>query len=131
MLKLIAKNSIAAGLLLGSCGPSDGLEHARSINGSEIVSSLETQNGVNFVIQRSFSGGATGDTLYKAWSCKDKNNDCQLQAVIDTDDRPPPRFAIDGDVAQILLGKSDVIWDFCNRSTQGKGGEVRVSIMYT
>jgi hypothetical protein len=131
MLKLIAKGWIIAGLLLTACGPSDGLEHARSISTSEIVSTLQSHGGMNFVIQRSFNGGATGDTLFKAWSCKTKNTDCRLQAVVDTDDGPPPKLSMDGDVVQIVLNKSDVVWDFCNVTMRGPTGKVRVSLSYT
>lgn len=118
-------------LLLSGCSSSSGLEHVDEVDPSEAVAVTPQISTITFVIQRTFSGGATGDTLYKVWSCRAPYRDCRLQAMVDTHDKAPPRLAYSRNDVRIIINRSDTVWQFSNKSIQGTDGALHVELQYS
>jgi hypothetical protein len=117
-------------LLVSSCSDPDGLEHIAVIASSEVVASVDSTSGPDFAVQKTYVGGATGDTLFKVWSCKSTNSECRLQAIVDTNDQPAPILSMNEGALNVIVNKSDVVWNFCNVSIKSGGNVTKVNLTY-
>ena len=118
------------GMLGASCSSNDGLEHVAELKASEIVGTPVTSRNIMFAVQRSQYGGATGETLYKVWSCTQGRRDCRLQATVDTNDMTPPKVSIVSGAVTIVADDGDTIWNFCNRAPSRQGPSLKVGLVY-
>jgi hypothetical protein len=106
-------------LATGICGCSKPLSVTDSANleADGLTSSLSISGGAMAAVERTYTaGGATGDTLHKAWICQTDLSDCKQVAIIDTHDGPPPVWKATAAGLELVVGPSDVIWGFSNFS---------------
>lgn len=118
---------VVAALLGSACGGSVS-ERRETIDADTLTSELAIGGGAKAVIERAYTGGATGDTLHKAWICQASLADCQLQATVDTHDGPPPIWRTTPSGLELMIGPNDVIWDFSNFSYLPGGNGVRIRV---
>ena len=102
-------------LLLCSCGGAVP-EKREDLNSANILSGTDLAGGAKAVIERVYTGGATGDTLHKAWICQAGLSNCELSAIIDTQDGPPPVWRSSPKMLDLMIAPTDVVWDFSNFS---------------
>jgi len=72
--------------------------------------------GARAVVERAYTGGATGDTLHKAWICQAALTDCRLLAIVDTNDGSPPVWRVASSELELVVAPDDVVWEFSNFS---------------
>jgi hypothetical protein len=102
---------------LGACGVSgSGSEERESLDAESLISSLVLAEGARAVVEPAYTGGATGDTQYKAWICQAVNSDCRLLAIVDTHDGHPPVWRSAPSGLELVVASRDVVWNFSNFS---------------
>ncbi len=127
-LRLITGCITAIGTL--SCSV-DATERRASLSRESVVSAHTAPGKPVLVVERFYTGGATGDTLHNAWVCAKKLSDCAKMGIIDTHDGPPPAFAFVDGAPTMTLSAGDTIWDFSNVAVlPGPTKLVRVTIRY-
>lgn len=127
-LRLITGCIVAVGTA-SCCG--DATERRGSLSRESVVSARTAPGKPVLVVERFYTGGATGDTLHNAWVCAKELSDCAKVGIIDTDDGPPPAFDFVDGTPTITLSATDVIWDFANVTALPAPAElVRVTIRY-
>ncbi len=104
---------IAVVLGLAGCGRA-ATATADALDPDEVVSSLAARSGATFAIRKTFSGGATGDTLHEAWACRQSLSDCTRLAIVDTDDGPPPTWRETPAQVELMIAPTDTVWNFAN-----------------
>ena len=122
--------SIYGLIALTACGTSAG-EGRAVVEGESVTSSIALSRGAKAVIERAYTGGATGDTLHKAWICQESLSDCKLAATVDTHGEPPPIWRRTPSGADLMVGPNDVVWDFSNFSYLPAGQVLRISLAQT
>ena len=105
------------------------VDSSAKLEPASTISNVVLNDGTALTIQRSFTGDATGETLYKAWVCKHYLHDCQLAATIDTQDHPPPHWRAAFEGAEIVIADTDNIWGFCNSVQKRNGSDLRIRLI--
>ena len=104
---------VALALGLAGCGGS-ATETADALDPDELVSKFTARSGAMLAIRKTYTGGATGDTLHEAWTCRRGLSDCNRLAIVDTDDGPPPTWREAPTRLELVIAPSDVVWNFAN-----------------
>lgn len=112
-----------------SCTENDASNRASSISRDGIIASYKQSLGPVVLLQKVYFGGATGETLYKVWSCRQQFVDCRLQAVIDTNDATPPILQGRQSTVRIIVNDSDVVWSFSNISIDFQNIDLRLKLV--
>ena len=94
-----------------------------------LTSQLSLGGGAKAVIERAYTGGATGDTLHHAWICQSNLSDCKLAATVDTDDGPAPIWARSSAGLELVIGPDDVVWNFANVSLLPENKQLRIRLV--
>lgn len=116
-------------LLLSLCGCGTAVvETAATLKASSALSTVVLNDGTALTIEKAFEGGATGDTLHKAWICKQQLRDCQLAATVDTHDDAAPSWRRAGDSAELVIADTDTVWGFSNYFRRRDGSDLRVHL---
>jgi hypothetical protein len=115
--------------LLALCGCGTAVvETVATLKPSSALSTIVLDDGTALTIEKSFEGGATGDTLHKAWICKQRLQDCQLAATVDTHNDEAPSWRRTGPLVELVIANADTVWGFCNYFRKHDGSELRVRL---
>ena len=114
-------------LALSGCG-APVVEEKSKLTQTSVIATKALANGASLHIEKSYAGGATGDTLHKAWVCKLGITNCQLAATIDSHEGPPPEVRTTASGAELVIRSTDTVWGFANFFYGPDGSGFRITL---
>lgn len=100
--------------IISGCNKSGATEERSILDSASLTSSLPLGGGAVAAVERTYAGGATGETLHRARICQAELSDCREAAVVDTNDGPPPTLRAVPAGLELVVGPSDTVWSFSN-----------------
>lgn len=117
--------------LASACGGGTVSEKRNALDAVSFTSALALPGGAKALIEKAYTGGATGDTLHKAWICQANLSDCEVVGIVDTHEGPPPIWKISTSGLELVIGPEDTVWGFSNFSWLPGPGDRSIRIRVT